>query len=148
MSEEEVIDTPQKAKKSKRTTIPTAKAEWVDAFLDISKKKLSIPDYVEYEGKRYKVRRETLKGLLSLSHRYYPQHSAQLQKLIEDYKVQLGKPRPKHGEIREYQISNLGTLQLPVRFLMNEKLEGVGRAKVEWLTDQCIVSIIPFTPSK
>ena len=29
MSEEEVIDTPPKAKKSKRTTIPTAKAEWV-----------------------------------------------------------------------------------------------------------------------
>lgn len=121
---------------SKKKVIGTAKPEWLLQQLDVKKKTLELPDILEHEGKKYKVRKETITGLISLSKLFFPQHTKGLEKTLETYDAKVGRPRPEWGETRKYQISNKGMLAVPIKFIMNKDLEGTGAALVTFYEDR------------
>ena len=130
----------------KKKVIGTAKPEWLLQQLDVKKKTLDLPDMLEHEGKTYKVRKETITGLISLSKLFFPTHTKSLEKTLETYDAKVGRPRPSWGETRKYQISNKGMLAVPIKFIMNKDLEGTGAALVTFYEDR--IEVRNEMPSK
>lgn len=125
------------AEKAKKV-VPTAKAEWVIEALgeDIKKKNLVLPESIERNGKIYKVRKETIEGLIALSKMFFTFHTKTLEAAAKDYESKVGRPRPVPGETRKYQISNKGMLLVPIKFLLNKNLDGTGQALVTFYEDR------------
>lgn len=134
----EARDAAEKAEQEKiqkKKVIGTAKPEWLLQTLDVKKKTLSLPETIVYEGKNYKIRKETINGLISLSKMFFPQHTKGLEETLAAYEAKVGRPRPEVGETRKYQISNKGMCAIPIKFIMNEDLEGTGAALVTFHKD-------------
>lgn len=141
-----------KARKNK--VIPSATPEQVLRQIDIKKKKWTpLPKYItETETledgstveKKYKVRKATVHGLVSLSEMFFPQHTEELkeaEKLCED---PLGRRPMEVGEHRWYaiQAKTKGTIVLPVRYLYNRNLSnGFGWAIAEHRGDHLTVRL-------
>ena len=132
-------DTPPK-------TIPTAKPHFLEESFpwDTKKRMPELPKVFEYEGKEYQIRKETLVGFLPFAKKLYPHHVESLNAKIKELESQTGKKRPEEGESRDYAITPKGFLNLPIKFLYNEKLEGSGRAKATFFKskNQIIVELI------
>lgn len=122
--------------KAKKKVLGTAKPEWVIPLLDLKKRTLDLPETIEREGKTYKIRKETITGLIALSEHFFPGHKARLNQLLDEYDAKVGRPRPIHGETREYQVSNKGMLAVPFKFLLNDSAEGTGKALVTFYKDR------------
>ena len=127
-------------------TIPTAKPHFLEESFpwDTKKRMPDLPKVFEYEGKEYQIRKETLVGFLPFAKKLYPHHVESLNAKIKELESQTGKKRPEEGESRDYAITPKGFLNLPVKFLYNENLEGSGRAKATFFKskNQIIVELI------
>jgi len=141
-----------------KTTIPTAKAEWVVQQLDLSKKTLTIPTLIKVERvtqaddegnplkselKTYQVRKETLAGLVSLSKLFFGQHTNQLEKLHREYKGAGGGKAPFHGETRKYSLNKQHKgFFIPVHFIWDgAEKDRTGYARCLFETDRITVTI-------
>jgi len=127
-------------------TIPTAKPHFLEESFPWENKKRfpQLPKTFSYEGKEYQIRKETLVGFIPFAKKLYPHHVESLEAKIKELETQTGKKRPGEGESRDYAITPKGFMNLPVKFLYNEKLEGSGRAKATFFKskNQIIVELI------
>lgn len=103
------------------TTIPTAKPE---LFNDLLKgdKPLTLPDTIEDGGKTYKVRKETLRGLLSTARDFVPNRVPEIEALLKEQENRVfGKQPPAVGETRQYATNAAGYVMVNTKYIQQAK---------------------------
>lgn len=140
-----------------KITLPTAKAEHVLEKIDITKKKISIPETVEVmvkprgkknlEPRTYEVRQETVRGLISLSKMFFKQHTDFLEELYKELENKGGRKPPEVGETRRYSLDpKRKGFYVPVHFIWNgNDTDRTGFARATFNADHIVVKVEKIT---